>query len=293
MRAWLSLAIFAVLTSGCGNSPEVAPANATPATVSTPPAAAIPPAPDQPVSDLEHSRDVALLDLDAITERGYIRVLVAPSRTHFETVDGRHHGRAVDIGVALARTLGERAGRPVSAVFIKTREDQLIPALLAGKGDVAANVLLTFARDEQVAFAPPIVTGIRELVVTALDQPLVSLEDVGGRTIHVRKDSDHHASLVRLNAQLKNINRPPARIVVDERIATDEELLDKVNDGHFPSTLADDYIFELWKKEFPKVTVNRDVAVSQDGSLSWVTRKDAPKLAELLKEFFSTHKLTF
>ena len=105
-------------------------------------------------------------DLDAIIGRGYLRILVAPSRTHFETVDGRHRGRAVDAGVALAQRLTEDAKRDITAVFIETREDQLIPSLLANKGDVAANLLLTFARDEQVAFAPPIKTGIRELVVT-------------------------------------------------------------------------------------------------------------------------------
>ena len=108
----------------------------------------------------------ATIDLDAIAERGYLRILVAPSRTHFETVDGRHHGRAVDAGVALARAISEQTAKDVTAVFIETREDQLVAALLAGKGDVAANVLLTFARDEQVAFAPPIKTGIREVVVT-------------------------------------------------------------------------------------------------------------------------------
>ena len=70
-------------------------------------------------------------------------------------------------------------------------------------------MLLTFTRDEQVAFAPPIKTDIRELVVTDVGTPLVSLEDVGGRTIHVRKNSDHHASLIGLNEQLTKINRPP------------------------------------------------------------------------------------
>ena len=54
-------------------------------------------------------------------------------------------------------------------MFIETREEQLIPALLAGNGDVAANLLLTFARDEQVAFAPPIVAQIRELIGTPAD----------------------------------------------------------------------------------------------------------------------------
>ena len=141
-------------------------------------------------------------DLDAVFGRGYIRILVAPSRAYFETVDGRHRGLAVDAGVALAKKMTEDAKREITPVFIETREDQLIPSLLAGKGDVAANVLLTITRDEQVAFAPPIKTDIRELVVTDVGRPMVSLEDVGGRQIHVRKDSDHHASLIRLNEQL-------------------------------------------------------------------------------------------
>ena len=293
MRAWLPLAISVVLLSGCTSPRDAAPVNATPAAVIAPAPAEIRPAPDQPVSKFERTGEVAHLDLDAIAERGYLRVLVAPSRTHFETVDGRHRGRAVDVGVGLAGALVERTGRQVSVVFIETRDDQLIPALLAGSGDIAANVLLTFARDEQVAFAPPLLTGIRELVVTGLDKPLVSLEDVGGRMIHVRKDSDHHASLIRLNAQLKGINRPPARIVAEEKIKTDEELLDRVNQGAIPATVADSYIFDLWSKALPKTTANRDVAVSQDGSLSWVSRKDAPKLTVFLREFFATHRLTF
>lgn len=293
MRTWPGIVMAVSTLSACTNSPVVAPANATPAAVTAPAPIEIRPAPDQPISELERARGSATLDLDAITERGYLRVLVAPSRTHFETVDGRHHGRAVDAGVALARAMSERSGRQVSAVFVETREDDLIPKLLAGQGDIAANVLLTFARDEQVAFATPIVTGIRELVVTGLDTPMVSLEDVGGRSIHVRKNSDHHASLIRLNDQLKKINRPPARIVAEERIKTDEDLLDRVNHGSMPATVADSYIFDRWAKEFPKITTNRDVAVSQDGSLSWVTRKDAPQLLALMNDFFSTHKLTF
>ena len=179
-------------------------------------------------------------------------------------------------------------------VFIETREEQLIPSLLANQGDVAANLLLTITRDEQVAFAPPIKTGIRELVVTDVGSPLVSLEDVGGRTIHVRRNSDHHASLVRLNEQLKKINRRPATIVADDKTRTDEELLDSVNAGRIRATIVDDYIFDRWQKDLLKIAAtNREVAVSQDGVLAWVTRKDAPALTSLLKDFFSTHKMTF
>ena len=254
----------------------------------------IPPAPDQPISALEKTNKPASDDLDAVVGRGYLRILVAPSRAHFETVDGRHRGRAVDAGVALAQKLAEDAKRDITPVFIETREDQLIPSLLAGKGDVAANLLLTITRDEQVAFAPPIKTDIRELVVTDVGSPLVSLEDVGGRTIHVRKNSDHHASLIRLNGQLQKNNRRQAIIAFDERAKTDEDLLDSVNAGRIRATVVDDYIFDFWQKDMLKIaSTNRDIAVSQDGAVGWVTRKDAPALTAALKDFFTTHKLTF
>jgi membrane-bound lytic murein transglycosylase MltF len=279
------------MVAACSGSSRPAPTNVTP---SAPAPLEIPSAPDQPINTLEKAKKPLAGDLDAIVARGYLRILVAPSRTHFETVDGRHRGRAVDAGVALAQRLTEDAKHDISPVFIETPDDQLIPSLLANKGDVAANLLLTFTRDEQVAFAPPIKTGIRELVVTDVGSPLVSLEDVGGRTIHVRKNSDHHASVIRLNEQLKKINRPPATIVADDKTKTDEDLLDGVNAGRIRATVVDDYIFDLWKKDFPKIArTNRDVAVSQDGVLAWATRKDAPALTSLLKDFFSTHKLTF
>lgn len=294
MRSVMGIVIVAGALSACTSSPEKTATNGSPAAVTAPALIDIPPAPDQSISKLSKTNQSFLGDLDAVTGRGYLRILVAPSRAHFQTVDGRHRGLAVDAGFALAGKLSEAAQRDVTPVFIETREDQLIPALLAGKGDVAANVRLSFARDEQVAFAPPIKIGIRELVVTDVSSRLVSLEDVGGRTIQVRKNSDHHASLLRLNEQLKKISRPPATIVADDRTPTDEDLLDGVNAGRIRATIVDEYIFDYWQKQFPKIaSINREVAVSQDGTLSWVTRKDALKLVEFLKEFFSTHRLTF
>lgn len=279
------------MVAACSGPPRPAPANATPA---APALIEIPAASDQPISARENTNRSFAGDLDAIVGRGYLRILVAPSRTHFETVDRRRRGRAVDAGVALAMKLSEDANRQITPVFIETREDQLIASLLAGKGDVAANLLVTFTRDEQVAFAPPIKTDIRELIVIDVGSRLVSLEDVGGRTIHVRKHSDHHASLIRLNEQLRKINRSPATIVADDKTKTDEELLDSVNAGRIRATIVDDYIFDRWQRDLLKLAgTNRDIAVSQDGVLAWATRKDAPALTSRLKSFFSTHKLTF
>jgi membrane-bound lytic murein transglycosylase MltF len=222
-----------------------------------------------------------------------IRVLVAPSRTHYRLDNGVARGASVDAADEFEQWLNAQATPRFDVALIETPQDRLIPDLLAGKGDIAANLLLTFERDDQVAFAKPIKTAVKEIVVTGPDQPpLVSLEDVGGRVIHVRKSSDHHASLLRLNEQLQKINRPPAKIVVASA-ATDEDLLELVNDGKIPATIADDYVFDAWRAKFPKLNANRDVAVSQDGIVAWVTRKDAPKLLAAMNQFFSSHKLTF
>ena len=77
--------------------------------------------------------------------------------------------------------------------------------------------------------------------------------------------------------------------LADESL-TDEDLLDRVNEGTFPATLADDYIFDARQRELTGVAANKDVAVSQDGVIAWVTRKDAPQLLAAVNAFFAAHK---
>jgi len=290
----IAVGLAACLLSACaGPDRTTTPGNVTPAMVD------IPRAPDQPLYPESHLKGMLALaggDLDAILERGYLRILVATSRTHFEISQGFQRGRTHDAGAAFQAFLNQRsAPKTTPVVLVPTSEAALIPDLLAGRGDIASNVRLTFARDEQVAFATPMRTGVRELVVTAPNEPpLVSLEDVGGRTIHVREGSDHHASLARLNEQLAKINRLPARIVFAAPIRTDEDLLEMMNmGGDIPATIVDDYVFDAWRATFDRLKTNREVAVSQDGVIAWVTRKESAKLLALVNEFFATHRLTF
>lgn len=286
-----------VIIPACA-SPE--PARPVPANNASAPAPAlidIPRAADRTIATDNDMRALEPYtgDLDALIERGIIRVLVAPSRTHFQVVNGRQRGRTVDAAAAFEQFLNQRlAPRSVSLVLIPSSETSLVADVVAGQADIAANLLRTFERDDQVGFAKPWRTGIRELIVTGPGvPPLVSLEDVGGRTIHVRRNSDHHASLLRLNDQLKKIDRPPARMVLAAGSQTDEDLLELVNSGHVPATLVDDYLYDAWKSSGDKTSANRDVAVSQDGELAWVTRKESAKLLALVNEFFSTHRLSF
>lgn len=287
--------------SGCGGAtdapapaPVAAPAPTVPASPAREPIAEAAAEPALSASAMAVAKTPAKGDLDAMAARGRIRVLVSPSRTYYAVDNNLQRGATYDAGVAFARFVSVRLGAgqpPLAVVFIPTAENALVADLLAGRGDIAANVRQTFERDDQVAFATPTLTGIRELVITGPGQrPIVSLEDVGGRAIHVRKSSDHHASLVRLNEQLKKIDRPPARIAFSDEALTDEDLLDRVNEGTFPATLADDYVFEARQRELTSAAANKDVAVSQDGVIAWVTRKESTALLAAINAFFAAHK---
>jgi len=253
--AWL-VAAATIAMAGCSST---SPSPAAPASATTTPATTAAPKP-----------------IDASGLPATIRVLTARG------------GDTARTAASLEQWINERiAPKKIAVVVIESPEDALIRDLLAGKGDIAANLLLTFERDDQVAFAKPIATGIREVIVTGpKEPPIVSLEDVGRRRISVRKASDHYASLTRLNGQLSSIARPPAQIVIAPATQTDEDLVKMVSEGRIPATLAYDNAFRACCKALPGLHVNPDVAVSQDGSLSWVTRKDAPQLLAILNAFF-------
>ena len=260
------------------------------------PFAAAAPEPALPADQIERLRAPGAGDIDAIRARGYLRILVAPSRTEYAIDNGLQGGATFSAGKAFEAFLKLKLGggeNRLRVVFVPARTDALVADLNAGHGDIAANLLLTFERDDQVAFSEPVRKGIREVIVTGPGvKPIVSLEDVGGRAIHVRTSSDHHASLIRLNQQLAKVDKPVCTIVVADEALLDEDLVKLVNDGRIPATLVDDYVYQSMKATVARVAVNEDVAVSQDGILAWAVRKDSPRLRALLNEFLKSHDLT-
>ena len=130
-------------------------------------------------------------DLPAIRARGTLRALVSFSRTDFFLQGVRPRGIMVELLDLYEKRLNKglkSRDRRISIKYVPVTFDRLIPALLAGEGDVAVgNLTVTAEREALVDFALPPRKNEREavdeLVVAHSEAPdLNSLEALSGRT---------------------------------------------------------------------------------------------------------------
>ena len=228
-------------------------------------------------------------DLDGMVKRRYVRVLVAFSRTDYFLDGPQQHGIQYDAGKLFESFLNARQklkNDMVHVVFIPVSRDRIFDELARGRGDIAAVALtITPERQRQVDFASPFLTGVREVLVTAADQPAASrAEDLSGRTVHVRRSSSYFESLTALNHSLTAAGKAPVRIIEAPEALEDEDLLEMVNAGLMPATIVDDYLAAFWSNVFEAIHVQQ-ADVRSDGQIAWAIRKNSPQLHEAVEAF--------
>jgi len=151
--------------------------------------------------------NVNLGDFDMMFERRIIRVLAPYSRTLFFNDKGLERGITAETVREFERYLNEKyrrklIKRPITVTIIGTPRDQLFSDVSNGLGDIAAgNLTVTKNRLEQVDFmAPPDLQSVSEIVLTHKQMnPINSVEDLAGRTVHARISSSYYESLQKLN----------------------------------------------------------------------------------------------
>jgi membrane-bound lytic murein transglycosylase MltF len=238
-------------------------------------------------------------DFDGIRKRRYIRILVPNSKTFFSVDRGTQQGIEYEFGKALEKWINqkypsEKKSRQLHVFFIPVKRDQLLPYLLAGKGDVAAGGLtVTPGRKQMVDFTIPMTTGVREALVTGLDFPKVNkLEDLSGKEITVRASSSYFEHLVSINARLREQGLPPIKMIAaaDEWLES-EDLLEMVNAGCIQATVVDRYLAQIWQPLFNNMKIEDNFYINDAGDLAWAIRKGSPKLEAALNSFMNQHKV--
>jgi membrane-bound lytic murein transglycosylase MltF len=226
-------------------------------------------------------------DLDGMIKRRQIRILTAYSKTFYFVDKGVQRGLAYDLGQLLEAELNKKSKTKnikVHVLYVPVARDQIIPALLEGRGDVAmANLTITPERLKQVDFTNPTARNVSEIVVTGPGaEPITSVQDLAGKEVYLRKSSSFYESVQALNAEFAKAGKAPVKVRLAPETLESEDILEMVNAGLVKITIADAHIAVFWKQIFPKLTLHPDVAVRTGGEIGWMIRKDSPQLkAEL------------
>jgi membrane-bound lytic murein transglycosylase MltF len=234
-------------------------------------------------------------DFDQMVERRSIRVLVPYSRTLYYTDKGRERGITAElvreweryIGRKYAKHLGKR---PLTVYIIPTTRDKLISGVAAGLGDVAAgDITVTDQRSQIVDFvAPPDLKGVNEIVVTGPKAPAIkAVDDLAGQAVHVRPATSYHESLVVLNDRFRKEGKPPVTLVPLPDPLEDEDKLEMANAGLLDIVIVDDWMARIWSQILPSIKVIPEAAVRTGGRTGWAIRKDSPKLAAEVMDFYT------
>jgi membrane-bound lytic murein transglycosylase MltF len=230
-------------------------------------------------------------DWDSILERRQLRVLVTRSRTGFFVAEGRARGFELEMyrefEKAVNADLGRDSGPPFTIAFIPVEHERLLPALLEGHGDVAADFLtVTPEREAQVAFSDPYLTDVSEVVVHHQDTaPLRSLEDLAGKPIRVASGTSYETTLARWNRDLVSRGLAPMEVSSPGRALAQEDYLELVSAGIYDYTICDRHAAELWAEVLDGLVVRDDLALRTGGRIAWAVRKGNPVLKEQLDAF--------
>jgi membrane-bound lytic murein transglycosylase MltF len=288
-RFWEYLVKFYPLSSAvlfCGvsfNTPVVA--QPTAAAPDSPPAAN--------VRQLDLANPPWFGDFDEMVQRRMIRVLVPYSRTLYFNDKGHERGLTAEGARDFEQYLNRRLKtnkRPITVYVIPTTRDKLLSGLVDGLGDIAAgNLTIT---DERLKLVDFVVLADRapvtELVVTGAKGPMItSVNDLAGRTVHVRQSSSYYESLLALNARLRGDGKPEVKLQFVPDALEDEDMMEMANAGLIDILIVDDWKAKLWAQILPNLKFNDKVVVREAGRIGWAIHKERPKLAQVLTEFGS------
>ena len=254
-------------------------------------------APEAPLEDVWPAMSEPRFgDLDAMVERGEIRVLTSFTLGSYFIDRGRQRGTVYELSQILetyARDkLGQKAKR-LKVTIIPVRRDQLLSFLIEGHGDVAfANLTVTPERSKIVDFSVPFTRKARELLVTGPSAATITnVTDLAGKEVVVPRASSYYESISELNEKFLGNGLEPIRITLSDPRLEADDILEMMNAGLLPITVVDEHRVRVWAKVFKNLSVHEDIEFRKNAAIALAMRQESPQLKELLDGF--VHKNRF
>ncbi len=235
--------------------------------------------------------------LDTIVAKRRLRVLVPYSQTTYYIEGTERRGIAYEAMLHFEEYLNRRLGFPtqppqVQVVFIPLTRDQLIPALLEGYGDlIAESLTVTPSREDRLLFTEPIFSGAREILVRGAGAPRVdAVEELAGKTVHVRFTSSFFEHLLGWNDRFAGAGKDTIQLLPLEEYLEDEEVLELVDAGIIPYTVMESSKAEYWSQSLDSVRLAQGVVIDSAGQIAWALQPGSTGLKELLDDFIRENR---
>lgn len=217
---------------------------------------------------------VHLDDFDDIKQRKTLRVLTRNNAASYYLWQGELLGFEYE----LAKAFASKHNLRLEMIVAPSHED-LIPMLLAGRGDViAAFMTVTDERKRQdIAFSRHHHYS-SEIVVSRDDDDLKTVDDLAGRTIHVRRSSSYWRTLEIL--QEKGI---AFELVAAPETMETEEIIARVADDDYDLTVADNQLLDIeltWRDD-----IKAAFALGEPRKNAWAVRKKNKQLLSAINSF--------
>ncbi len=225
-----------------------------------------------------HRQQVFTDDLPGLKERRRLRMITRNNAmTYFI-----YRGQQIGFEYELMKRFASQHNLNLEIV-IPNSHAELLSYLNEGKGDVVASAMtITEERQEQAAFTLPYNEVSELVVVHADDDSIASLQDLAGRTIHVRASSSFYTTLMALQDSIKGLEIA----IVPDDVET-EDILAGVEEGIYDLTMCDSHLLDIERAYGRRLKAALSIKPT---ALGWAVRKDNSELLAALNEYIKEEK---
>ena len=228
--------------------------------------------------------------LERIIKDRYIRILTTRNSFDFYIYQGKNKGIQYEMTKEFIKYLNNKYAKnkslpKIQFEMIPVENDQLIPMLVAGKGDIiAAGLSVTQERVKEVQFSKP---------YKFVDEVIITRKSIGDipfstKTFFVRESSSYWEALSKYNRSVEvreNVNLLPA----SEDLHT-ENIIELISLGKFDYTLVDSYIADMALKTYKDLHIHKSRAFGRNVPVAWSVRKNNRLLLKELNTFMDKVK---
>ncbi len=228
---------------------------------------------------IKQSSYTGLHTLKKIKKTGILRLITDNSANTYYIYHDAKMGFEYDMAKKFAEFLH------VSLVAEVPGWNNMFPFLIENRGDfIAAGLTITNKRKQKVDFSRPYMTIQQRLIHHKLVLNIKNINELAGKTIHVRRGTSYETRLEELVKSGIKIN-----IVLHNNIAT-EDLIRMVADREIKYTVADSNIALLNRRYYPDIRIG--FQIEDDENLGWAVRKGNQAFLKKINEFLTMAEKT-